>query len=215
MEKRLINSTTREKSILAGDFELNNTEQLTPDPVNPRKISKRGEVGLAASLTEYGDLSGIVFNRRTGQLVAGHQRLKQIREKYGDLPIESIDPAAGLFGIRVDDNHFFSVRVVDWSAAKQRAANVTANNHKIGGEFSEGLESYLLEFKSEITEEIGTRTLDDTLLLDLIATPTPDSGILDIKPVFQVVVECESESQQKQRYEQLKSLGFSCKVITV
>lgn len=33
---------------------------------------------LQKSMAEFGDLSGIVFNRRTGNLIGGHQRIKII-----------------------------------------------------------------------------------------------------------------------------------------
>lgn len=43
---------------------------------NPRKITDAQLVALKKAMREYGDLSGIVVNRRTGHLVGGHQRVK-------------------------------------------------------------------------------------------------------------------------------------------
>ena len=43
---------------------------------NPRTITDEQLGWLKKSLEEFGDLSGIVFNRRTGNTVGGHQRLK-------------------------------------------------------------------------------------------------------------------------------------------
>jgi len=43
---------------------------------NPRTITDEQLKMLNKSLQTFGDLSGIVYNRRTGNLVGGHQRLK-------------------------------------------------------------------------------------------------------------------------------------------
>lgn len=58
---------------------------------NPRKISDKHLAMMKKSMVEFGDLSGIIFNRRTGNLVGGHQRVKNfdpdweiIKEKFQD-----------------------------------------------------------------------------------------------------------------------------------
>jgi len=51
---------------------------------NPREITHQAQDGLATSLQEFGDLSGIVFNATLGALVSGHQRVETIRKKWGD-----------------------------------------------------------------------------------------------------------------------------------
>lgn len=45
-------------------------------PQNPRIVSPDALAALERSMDKYGDLGGIVFNRRSGHLIAGHQRLK-------------------------------------------------------------------------------------------------------------------------------------------
>ena len=67
-----------------------NTAALTGDPANPREISESAAAGLGYSMAEFGDLSGITYNLRTGELVAGHQRMGQIRQRWGDLAIEPL-----------------------------------------------------------------------------------------------------------------------------
>ncbi len=57
-----------------------NIMDLKPAEYNPRTISDDQLERLKKSLEEFGDLSGIVFNRQTGNLVGGHQRLKVIPE---------------------------------------------------------------------------------------------------------------------------------------
>jgi len=46
---------------------------------NPREITQEALEGLGHSLEEFGDISGIVWNKRTGHLVAGHQRVEALR----------------------------------------------------------------------------------------------------------------------------------------
>lgn len=65
--------------------------------------------GLSYSIAEFGDLSGITFNERTGELVCGHQRVKALRAQYGDLPM--------------DDR----VEVQPWLAEKGRYSFVTSD----------------------------------------------------------------------------------------
>ena len=57
-------------------------KDLRPSKHNPRKISEKRLSMLGRSMKEFGDLSGIVFNRRTGNLVGGHQRLKHLRPEW-------------------------------------------------------------------------------------------------------------------------------------
>jgi len=47
---------------------------LAANPRNPRKISVAARDALRKSLAEFGDLSGFIFNRRSGHLVGAHQR---------------------------------------------------------------------------------------------------------------------------------------------
>lgn len=215
---------------LAPNITLANTAELLGDGANPRKISDEASAGLKASLRRFGDLSGIVFNRRTGELVAGHQRMKQIRAEYGDRDIEAIDEAAGLFGIRIDAEHFFQVRVVDWTKAKQRAANVAANNTKIAGSFTSDLSNFLLSVEAELSAELPG-VLEECLMVDLMAagldtteakadpeeTETVEfeagNNVEDPTLRFQVVVECRDEEHQVELLNKFEVEGLKCRAL--
>ena len=114
-------------------------DDLRPDPENPREISAEALDGLAVSVAEFGDISGIVWNARTGHLVAGHQRVKALVSKGATLDVSV--PALVMEGA------VFPVRVVDWDQMMERAANVTANNPHIAGDFTTGLEGVLAGLK--------------------------------------------------------------------
>jgi DNA modification methylase len=116
------------------NHELGSIDDLKPASYNPRKISKKAFEGLEASLKKFGDISGIVWNKRTGNLVAGHQRVAKLRELGGQLVGGAVQIASG---------ERFPVRVVDWSELQEMAANVEANNPTIGGVFDEKLNEIL------------------------------------------------------------------------
>jgi len=81
-------------------------------PYNPRKIDDKELAKLKRSISEFGYVEPIVWNKRTGFVVGGNQRLKALRE----LEIEEVD-----------------VVVVDLDDAKEKALNVALN--KISGEW--------------------------------------------------------------------------------
>lgn len=53
---------------------------LTGDPGNPRVWPPEQLALLAEAMRRFGDLSGIVYNRTTGNLVGGHQRNRALPE---------------------------------------------------------------------------------------------------------------------------------------
>lgn len=142
------------------------TDTLTLDdlrgaPYNPRVITEAASDGLGASMKDLGDISGIVFNRRSGQLVAGHQRVERLRSMGGVMEGDLIYVGEGL------DRLQFAVRVVDWDDAKERRGNVAANNPHIAGVFDDGLDALLDQIKAEGSEEF------ERLRLSELVTPPP------------------------------------------
>lgn len=111
---------------------------LRPSPYNPRRITDEQKKRLKKAIEEFGDLSGIVFNRRTGRLVGGHQRIKVIPQnaiiEKTELPIASRTGTVA-YGYIIIDNEKYSYREVDWDEGKEKAANIAANAH--GGDWDE------------------------------------------------------------------------------
>lgn len=100
-------------------------------------------------MTEFGDLSGIVFNVRTGQLVSGHQRRDGIRKKFGNLPVIREGERAWIL---LPGGKRFEIRMVDWDLPTQRAANIAANNPHIAGHFTSRLQPQLDEIRARSEE---------------------------------------------------------------
>ena len=98
-----------------------------PATYNPRTISDTGLIRLARSLKANGRLDTIVVNKRTGNLVSGHQRF-------------TVLSAAGLTETWAT--------VVDVPEYREKAMNLAANNREAQGEFDmEGLATLLSELQ--------------------------------------------------------------------
>lgn len=141
---------------------------LEPAGWNPRRIGKRAEAGLQASLERFGDLACLVYNRGTKKkeagsgLVCGHQRraaLERMLEASGG--IDRVEWGEGYQTRRgaerdgtltLPDGSRFRVREVDWDETMEAAANTAANNPAIQGEWTEGLSALL-----EMIEGGGSR----------------------------------------------------------
>ena len=67
-------------------------DELRPTDYNPRRISRDEFEKLKRSIREFGYVEPIVWNRRTGRVVGGHQRLKALRELgYKDVDVVEVD----------------------------------------------------------------------------------------------------------------------------
>lgn len=162
-----------------GDLTL---ADLSPAPYNPRKISDEAMAGLGVSLREFGDISGLVWNRRTRHLVAGHQRLASLQKEHGDA-LALVDGA-----VVTPAGERFPMRVVDWPAAKEKAANLVANNPHIAGQFTEGLSTILAELDTELPDLVKGLRLD-ALKLDLPMIPA-DNQQIDEQKLAETQHEC-------------------------
>ena len=101
-------------------------EQLNPAAYNPRKDLQPGDPEyekLKRSMQEFGYVEPIVWNKRTGNIVGGHQRYKVLL----DMGMQEVDCV-----------------VVDLDETKEKALNLALN--KIKGEWNvELLKDILLE----------------------------------------------------------------------
>jgi ParB-like chromosome segregation protein Spo0J len=56
-------------------------KNLKAAPYNPRRIDDASLAALGKSIDRFGIVEPIIFNRRSGFVVGGHQRLKVLRSK--------------------------------------------------------------------------------------------------------------------------------------
>lgn len=134
-------------------------KDLRPAPYNPRMMKEKAKKGLKASLKEFGDLSGITFNRQTGNLVTGHHRLEELKAEYGDR-LELIG-AGDDWSLLTPTGNRFKVRVVEWDKTKEMAANITANNTQIQGRFTDELQPLLWKIKEGLKQTFSDLKMDE------------------------------------------------------
>lgn len=101
---------------------------LAPAPYNPRRIDRSAMTGLTRSIERFGNVQPIVFNARSGYVVAGHQRLKVLKRTK----------------VKTTE-----VVVVDLDEKDERALNVALNNPHLGGEFTDELQALLAELRAD------------------------------------------------------------------
>jgi len=116
-------------------------ESINPAPYNPRVDLKPGDEEyekLKKSITTFGYVEPLVWNKRTGTLVSGHQRFKVLKEE-GFKEVE--------------------VSVVDLPIEKEKALNLALN--RIRGDWDERSLASLLEDLQKIPDfDIGLTGFD-------------------------------------------------------
>lgn len=115
------------------DIQTVKIDRINPAAYNPRLDLKPGDVEyekLRKSITEFDCVEPLVWNKRTGNLVGGHQRLKILKE---------------LGHTEVD------VSIVDLSDSKEKALNLALN--KISGDWD-------MPKLKDLLEELDTGAFD-------------------------------------------------------
>lgn len=132
---------------------MEDLNSLTAASYNPRLISKHDFKSLVDSIGQFGDMSGLVFNRHTGNIVGGHQRKEAYLEKGGRIEIteeltEPNEVGTVARGYVVIGTEKFVYRVVDWPLEKEKIANLAAN--RIQGDWDDDkLAQLIYELKDD------------------------------------------------------------------
>jgi ParB-like chromosome segregation protein Spo0J len=136
--------------------------RLMPAPYNPRVRLRPGDQAyerLARSLDEFDLVQPLVWNRRTGHVVGGHQRLEVLRSR-GVSAVECV--------------------VVDLPLAREQALNIALNNREVAGEWDERQLVAVVEELLALPEFDATLTgFDEQELGDLVLGPEPMVEQLD------------------------------------
>lgn len=140
--------------------------KIDPAPYNPRvdlKPTDPAYKAIVASLDQFGCVQPLVWNRRTGHLVGGHQRLKVLQAR-GDREVD--------------------VSVVDLSLAQEKALNLALN--KVGGRWDTDLLTELLAEMVQTPDlDLGTTGFELPEIEELLARgpsddPEPRSAALSL-----------------------------------
>lgn len=148
--------------------------QLAGAPYNPRTISEKRAAQLAKSMEKFGDLSSITFNRRTGRLVSGHQRVKHLQPnaRIDKKPVLNDPRGTVATGTIVSGRNLWPYREVDWDEATEKAANIAANAG--GGSFDDPKLSKIVRELDGLGVDLDVLNLDS--IEELLAEPDADTG---------------------------------------
>lgn len=123
--------------------------KLNPAKYNPRKDLKPGDTEyekLKRSMSEFGYVEPIIWNKRTRNIISGHQRYKILRDmKYKEAECVVVD---------LDDN-------------REKALNIAMN--KINGEFNIPLLTDLLKDLSVNDFDVSLTGFDENEISDLFS----------------------------------------------
>jgi ParB-like chromosome segregation protein Spo0J len=150
-------------------------DQLHPAPYNPRVTLRPGMPAyhrLERSLAEFDLVQPIVWNRVTGHVVGGHQRLV-ILKRQGETEVDCV--------------------VVELPLEREKALNVALNNDQVAGEWDTAkLTELLAELQALPDFDVTLTGFDDADLRDLLLSPEPveDNADSDADPpVVRVALE--------------------------
>lgn len=127
----------------AYDTETISRADIKNAPYNPRIMDEKAKKRLRANIQKHGLVSALTWNKRTGNLVGGHQRLEQLDslEKNGDYEL--------------------TVCVVDVDEREEAALNVQLNNPSMQGEWDfDKLAMMSEEFDLDLQEDMGFTETD-------------------------------------------------------
>lgn len=134
--------------------------QIKNAPYNPRIMDNDAKKRLKKSIKNHGLVSALTWNKRTGNLVGGHQRLEQLDALEGN------------------QNYELTVCVVDVDEREEAQLNVQLNNPSMQGDWDLDKLAILSEDFNLSMDELGFSQRDAEFLFDgderfteLYATP--------------------------------------------
>ncbi len=139
----------------SGTVELVWRSTIKEHPLNPRTISEAARKKLRASVKEIGVMDTPVFNRATGHLVGGHQRLHTIDflEKY-----KQADDGT------VKNDYQVEASIVEMTPEQEAKALVRLNNQNLQGSWDGELLAEL--GKLATFEDMGFERVDLEFIMD-------------------------------------------------
>jgi hypothetical protein len=170
---------SKSKFITSESIEINRS-QIEPAKYNPRKISEEAKKKLKANIKRMGVMGGIVWNKRSGRLVGGHQKLMILDE------LQKYDRETK------ENDYTIRVEAVDLSDQEEIEQNIFLNNKNAQGEFDNDILSTLL---NDI--EVKNTGLDD-FDLNLLGFELPSFEIDEVEPEPLEEIKPKSKEEKKE-----------------
>jgi len=162
---------------------------------NPRVISDDAKKRLRKMIAKHGLVQPLVWNKRTGNLVAGHQRL------------------AALDVLERSQSYDLQVAVIDVSEREERVLNVQLNNPSMQGEWDLDKLAALTEEASIAPEEFGFSDGDIAVMFGdngpLDDLMNDAQGVTDAKSTLKEIKQHRAESMAKMQEAQRADFYFT------
>lgn len=172
---------------------------------NPRQDLRPGDAeyeALKRSIAEFGYVDPLVWNKRTGNLVGGHQRLKILVNEHQATEVD--------------------VSVVNLPPAEERALNVALN--KITGDWdSKALAALLQELEADDAIDATLTGFDGDEIDELLhpepgvpeASATERTVVFHQQGILAVQVQVKDAHDQQTLYAEMRKRGYVCSVLTI
>lgn len=166
--------------------------QLHEAEYNPRYIAEENKKKLKKAI-KAGFVGGICWNRRTGNVVGGHQRLSVMDE------------------LDKSKDYYIDVDVIDVDVKKEKEINIILNNPNMQGEYDNGMLAELLIGENIAISDVGFTQADaevmfsETELSHLNGYEQPEEVKNDIETIKKMK---EMRKTALKRYKQLESTEY-------
>ena len=163
-------------------------KKLKLDKGNPRKISDESMAKLQRSLKEFGFVDPVIVRKKDNRVIGGHQRILAAKAN-GDKQVPVI--------------------YINISDEKLKLLNVALNNPSIQGEWDK---EKLTEYLSDIDMDITLTGFDEDEIKRLLAPVNIEDQADLIIESWQVVCDCDNETEQRKLYEKLMGENIKCQL---
>jgi hypothetical protein len=155
-------------------------QRITGAPYNPRKITESARKKLKASLKKHGLVMPIVINKRTMNVVGGHQRLDIIDD------------------LQKDKNYIMEYAVIDVDERQETEINVLLNNQSTMGEWDkEKLYDIKMMFEDiDFEKDLGFEKIDLEIMYGELSAFEPPKD----------EIENDDEEENSEEYREKKIL---------
>ena len=131
------------------DTETISRDMIKNAPYNPRIMDESAKKRLKRNIAKHGLVSALTWNKRTGNLVGGHQRLEQ------------------LDALEKSQDYELTVCVVDVDEREEAALNVQLNNPSMQGEWDlDKLANISEDFDLDLKDDLGFTETDIDFMFD-------------------------------------------------
>jgi hypothetical protein len=156
-------------------IETKKIAELKPAPYNPRQSTAKQEAQLKASLSKFGLVEPIIYNKQTGFIVGGHFRIRELK-KLGYEEVECVivdlnEADEKELNIRLNANTGqwdWELLANEWNSEElsEWGLEVPIEDEIIDEEYTRKIETPVYEPKNEKPEitELVTRTKTDSLI---------------------------------------------------